>query len=257
MHDTALFYGKKFFENYLVKPSKILDIGSKDENGSLRKYTKDTHEYIGIDMTNGNNVDIVQKDPYILPFEDNTFDAITSTSVFEHSGMFWVLSNEIFRVLKPNGVFYLNAPSNGPYHTYPEDCYRFYPDAGNGILEWGIRSGFKNLIILESFIGNKKNDNWNDFICIFLKDFNYLDNYPSRIINKHNSFSFGRKNNDTKLYNAKIIGNASLMPDQKILGMVILIMIKLRFLFIEIVKKIFFYRKLKKIMLTKSKKEDD
>ena len=39
MHDTALFYGKKFFENYVLKKSKILDIGSKDENGSLRKFT--------------------------------------------------------------------------------------------------------------------------------------------------------------------------------------------------------------------------
>ena len=26
MHDTALFYGKKFFENYVLKKSKILDI---------------------------------------------------------------------------------------------------------------------------------------------------------------------------------------------------------------------------------------
>ena len=37
MHDTALFYGKKFFINYAINKSKILDIGSKDENGSLKK----------------------------------------------------------------------------------------------------------------------------------------------------------------------------------------------------------------------------
>ena len=119
MHDTALFYGKKFFQTYPVKSSKILDIGSKDENGSLRKFVEQKHEYIGIDMIPGDNVDIVQDDPYVLPFKDETFDIITSTSVFEHSSMFWVLSNEIFRVLKPNGLFHLNAPSNGPYHTYP------------------------------------------------------------------------------------------------------------------------------------------
>ena len=40
MHDTALYFGKKFFETYAIKPSKILDIGSKDENGSLRKYVE-------------------------------------------------------------------------------------------------------------------------------------------------------------------------------------------------------------------------
>ena len=248
MHDTALFYGKKFFEIYGSKKSKILDIGSKDENGSLRKYTNDKHEYIGIDMVPGENVDIVQADPYILPFKDNTFDIIASSSVFEHSQMFWVLSNEIFRVLKPNGLFYLNAPSNGPYHTYPVDCYRFYPDSGEGLKEWGIQSGFKDLMILESFIGHKQNDNWNDYVCVFLKDKNYLKNYPTRIIEKTKKFTFGRKNGDQKLYNAKIKNNASLMADQEILGILHLLYIKMKFLFITILKKIFFIRKIKKIL---------
>ena len=252
MHDTALFYGKKFFEIYGCKRSKILDIGSKDENGSLRKYTNDKHEYIGIDMVPGENVDIVQTDPYILPFKDNTFDIITSSSVFEHSQMFWVLSNEIFRVLKPNGLFYLNAPSNGPYHTYPVDCYRFYPDSGEGLKEWGIQSGFKDLMILESFIGCKQNDNWNDYVCVFLKDKNYLKNYPTRIIEKTKKFTFGRKNGDQKLYNAKIKNNASLMADQEILGILHLLYIKMKFLIITILKKIFFIRKIKKILNKKN-----
>jgi SAM-dependent methyltransferase len=247
MHDTALFYGKKFFQNYLLKPSKILDVGSKNENGSLKFYCGDTHEYIGIDMIAGDNVDIIQKDPYVLPFNDNTFDIITSTSVFEHSQMFWVLANEIFRVLKPDGLFYLNAPSNGPYHTYPVDCYRFYPDAGKGIVEWGVYSGYKNLTVLESFIGDKKNDNWNDFICIFLKDKYFADKYPFRIINKHKSFIFGRKDSDPVLYQAKIKDNASLMPDQKVSGILKMLLIKIKFLLSEIFKRVFFLRKIRKI----------
>ena len=251
MHDTALFYGKKFFENYVLKKSKILDIGSKDENGSLKKYNNNNHEYIGIDMVPGKNVDIVQKDPYVIPFDNDTFDIVTSTSVFEHSSMFWVLSNEIFRVLKPNGLFYLNAPSNGPYHTYPLDCYRFYPDAGNGIVEWGVRNGYKNLIVLESFIGNKKLDNWNDFVCIFLKDKNYINEYKKRIIENHRTYSFGKKYNDPTIYQAKIKKNSSLMPDQKLDGIFYLLFIKILFFLVEILKKIFFYRKLKKIIFKK------
>ena len=248
MHDTALFYGKKFFETYAIKGSKILDVGSKDENGSLRKYTEGKHEYIGIDMISGNNVDIVQKNPYVLPFEDDTFDIVTSSSVFEHSQMFWVLSNEIFRILKKDGLFYMNAPSNGPYHTYPVDCYRFYPDAGNGIMEWGSLNGFKDLTILESFIGDKKNDNWNDFICIFLKDKKYLNNYPNRIIDSDKNFTFGRKNLDANLYNAKIKNNAALMSDQKISGILKLLYIKFKFLFLKIIKKILFIKKINKII---------
>ena len=251
MHDTALFYGKKFFENYVSKKSKILDIGSKDENGSLRKYANDKHEYIGIDMIPGENVDVVQDDPYVIPFNNDTFDIVTATSVFEHSSMFWVLANEIFRVLKPNGLFYLNVPSNGPYHTYPLDCYRFYPDAGNGIVEWGVRSGYKNLIVLESFIGNKKLDNWNDFVCIFLKDKNYLSEYNSRIIDSHKSYTFGKKYNNPNIFNAKIKNNASLMPDQKLGGIIYLFLIKILFFILEIAKKLFFYRKIKKFFFKK------
>lgn len=251
MHDTALFYGKKFLDNYVLKKSKILDIGSKDENGSLKKYVNDKHDYIGIDMIPGKNVDIVQDDPYVLPFGDNTFDIVTSTSVFEHSSMFWVLANEIFRVLKPNGLFYLNAPSNGPYHTYPLDCYRFYPDAGKGLVEWGVRSGYKNLIILESFIGDKKLDNWNDYVCIFLKDKQYISEYKKRIIDNHRSFTFGKKFNVSKIYNTKIKNNASLMPDQKLGGIIYLLLIKTLFFLIEIMKRLFFYRKIKKFFLKK------
>ena len=253
MHDTALFFGKKFFEVYGINKSKILDIGSKDENGSLKKYTENKYEYIGIDMIPGKNVDIVQADPYILPFEDNTFDIITSSSVFEHSQMFWVLFNEIIRVLKPNGLFYLNAPSNGHYHAFPVDCYRFYPDAGESLKEWGVRSGFKNLTILESFIGSKQNENWNDFVCIFLKNKNFLSNYPNRIMDTTKKFTFGRKINDKKLYNTKIINNASLMADQTIFGIIHLLYIKIKFLLTELIKKIFFIRKLKKIFTKKNK----
>ena len=30
-------------------------------------------------------------------------------------------------------LFYLNAPSNGEFHRYPVDCWRFYPDAGGAL----------------------------------------------------------------------------------------------------------------------------
>ena len=158
MHDTAFKHGKLFFENYLLKKSKILDIGSTNVNGSLKSLISKEHEYIGSDMSAGKDVDIVQDDPYKLPFEDNFFDIVLATSVFEHSEFFWLLSNEIFRVLKPDGLFYMNAPSNGSVHKFPVDCWRFYPDAGDAIVHWGIYSGYKNLIFLERIKINIKEE---------------------------------------------------------------------------------------------------
>jgi hypothetical protein len=87
--------------------------------------------------------------------------------------MFWILFLEIIRILKPNGLFYLNAPSNGMFHRYPVDCWRFYPDSGNALIEWGKRNG-QNITLIESFIslqtgGSEAEYHWNDYVAIFHK----------------------------------------------------------------------------------------
>ena len=82
--------------------------------------------------------------------------------------------SEVFRVLKNDGIFYLNAPSNGPFHRYPKDYYRFYPDSCYAIKNWAKYSGYKNIIILESYTSKKKRDYWNDNVSIFLKHKKYI-----------------------------------------------------------------------------------
>ena len=40
------------------------------------------------------------------------------------------------RVLKPGGLIFLLAPSRGPEHRYPQDCWRFYPDAYRALAKY-------------------------------------------------------------------------------------------------------------------------
>ena len=61
--------------------------------------------------------------------------------------MFWVSYLEILRILKPVGLFYLNAPSDGAVHKYPVDCWRFYPDSGQALVTWSKRNGFNNVLL--------------------------------------------------------------------------------------------------------------
>ena len=192
MHKTSIKHVKLFIDNYINKKSKILEVGSQSVNNiSLREIFDPTHEYTGIDMVEGNNVDIVQEDPYKIPFNDETFDVVVSTSAFEHTEFFWLVFNEILRVLKPNGLFYLNAPSNGRYHKYPVDCYRFYPDSGKALSKWGVYSGYQKIVMLESFIGERDKGLWNDFCCVFLKNEYFVNEYPKRIINQTKKFNYG------------------------------------------------------------------
>ncbi|EEB79512.1 Methyltransferase domain family protein [marine gamma proteobacterium HTCC2148] len=170
MHDTALLHGNLFFEIYLKERSsaRILDIGSTDVNGSLRQCAKRDWHYIGVDLEAGSGVDIVLQDPYSYPFEDQSFDAVVSTSCLEHDDMFWLSFLEMLRVVKPGGFIYLNVPSNGYYHTFPVDSWRFYPDAGLALERWG-KHREHDVTLLESFIGDQKEDVWNDFVAVFWK----------------------------------------------------------------------------------------
>jgi hypothetical protein len=43
----------------------------------------------------------------------------------------------MIRVLKPGGLIFLIAPSRGPEHRYPQDCWRFYPDGYRALAKFG------------------------------------------------------------------------------------------------------------------------
>ncbi|NKA17451.1 MAG: methyltransferase domain-containing protein [Alphaproteobacteria bacterium] len=202
MHDTAMEYGKLFFNIYLknINNLTIVDIGSQDVNGSLRLVAPLDSKYIGIDFIKGKGVDVVINDPYSLPFESNSVDVVVSSSCFEHSEFFWLLFNESLRILKPTGLLYINAPSNGVFHRYPVDCWRFYPDSGVALQNWGKKSGY-NCALLESFIGIRKTDIWNDFVAVFIKNEDNAHKFKNRIQLNVDKFTNGRLFNSEKILN--------------------------------------------------------
>jgi SAM-dependent methyltransferase len=169
MHKSAYEIGAKFLERYWAPDMKsILEVGAFDVNGSLKDFKSQDCEWVGVDLEPGKGVDIVIERARRLPFEDNYFDLVVATSIFEHDPTFWLTFNEMLRVVKPSGFIYICAPSNGWVHRYPMDVYRFYPDAGIGLVEWGRRE-YPDLQLAESFIAERDGDVWNDFCAIFSK----------------------------------------------------------------------------------------
>ena len=167
MHETALEFGQAFFDTYLAAGQPvILDVGSHDVNGSLRVCAPSRATYIGVDMVAGKGVDLVLDDPHVLPFVDQHFNAVVTTSCFEHDPMFWATFLEITRVTRCGGYIYVCVPSNGWYHQYPRDNWRFYPDAGLTLQDWARREGF-DVALVESFTGRRRRNIWNDFVMVF------------------------------------------------------------------------------------------
>ena len=170
MHDTSLISGRAFTESYGIPNGLVVDIGGRNVNGSLRSFfeTKGM-KFVCVDMEADLSVDVVVPPGERLPFDDESVDLVVSTSCFEHDPCFWLTFKEMTRIIKPSGYIYINAPTSGPYHTYPGDNWRFYSDAGQALAYWsGKQISNENIYpvkVVETF--NVLGDCWNDFVCVW------------------------------------------------------------------------------------------
>lgn len=141
MHPASMENMKRCVDWYLPEGDlRVIDLGAYDVNGSYRQLMPARAQYTGFDLSAGPGVDIVLQDPYCLPVPDASVDLVMSGQMIEHCAHFWRVFTEIGRVLKPGGMAFINAPSAGPIHRYPVDCYRFYPDAYQALADWaGLR----------------------------------------------------------------------------------------------------------------------
>lgn len=131
MHASSLAHMSRLIEAHCARAHslEVVDVGSRDVNGSYRPlFERPGWRYRGLDMAAGPNVDIVTPDPYTLPLPSRSADLVISGQAFEHIDFFWLTFLDMARILRPAGRIFLVAPSRGPEHRHPVDCWRFYPD---------------------------------------------------------------------------------------------------------------------------------
>jgi SAM-dependent methyltransferase len=180
MHGTAAENAKLFFNKFVeitTDGATVVEFGAQDINGSIRSLIPKSVNYIGIDCADGNGVDIVAKDPYSVDLPSEIADIVVSSSTLEHVEFFWLLFMEMVRVVKKGGLIYILAPSVGPYHPCPVDCWRFYPGAGKALEAWAKRMNdpveliYSHISDYTFWDGDKKisDDEWRDWIVVFRK----------------------------------------------------------------------------------------
>lgn len=135
-HKEQIEYCKKIKSKLpeYFKDKRVLDCGSLDVNGNNR-YLFQNCEYIGIDVGEGKNVDVVSK---IHEYNSDPFDVIISTEALEHDKYYKESLKNMFNLLKSGGLLLItcastNRPEHGTKRTKPEDA---------PLLEWDY---YKNL----------------------------------------------------------------------------------------------------------------
>lgn len=122
--------GKMPYKNYILENSEVIN-------------------YIGLDIENALEYDNLVKPDFVwdgrnMPFQDNSYDCAFGTEVLEHCPEPEVVLKEIYRILKPEGIFFFTVPFLWNLHEVPHDEYRYTPFSLKRHLE---NSGFRNIEI--------------------------------------------------------------------------------------------------------------
>lgn len=130
---------------------KILDLGCGTE-----KIKYPNAKIVGLDIVKYPNVDVVHDlHDLPLPFKNEEFDIVHASHVLEHiekNKTFFKLMNEIYRILKPNGIFLVRVPYWKSFIAYgnPEHT-RFFSSMSFDYFDHSIERRFSkcNFQVLE------------------------------------------------------------------------------------------------------------
>lgn len=192
MHASSMENMQKAYERYVKTAAwdnrnviDVIDVGGANVNGSYADvFSTNVFHYRAVDIQESDGVDVVLDDPYRLPFENESIDVLISGQAFEHVEFFWKLFAEMCRVLRRDGLLILIAPSSGPIHKYPVDCYRFYPDA------YAALAKDANIHLIDVWMDPR--GPWKDLVGVFSKTpknaYAYTQGTHTNFINDFNRF---------------------------------------------------------------------
>lgn len=163
---------------------RVVDLGSRISDGQRLTHRAILEgrdiDYVGVDVRDGANVDAVMTEPYRVPVKSASADFVLSGQAFEHIPFFWASMLEIARILKPQGIAFVTAPSRGHVHD-AQDCWRYYPDGFRALAAYtrldlreaytdfppmkGIRHAYSSI--------DAKNAYWGDSVGVFQKPRDY------------------------------------------------------------------------------------
>jgi len=158
MNQSRLDYLKKEIEACHINGEKVLEVGSRNINGSIRPLIESYNpaSYLGVDIEPGEGVDeIVSVYKLWETYSNGSFDVVVCCETLEHLEDWKVALVNMWAVLKPLGLFILSVPDETTkYHGYPNDFWRFTKEDFKIIFgaTMGVSEHYRNGVF---FIGHK------------------------------------------------------------------------------------------------------
>jgi SAM-dependent methyltransferase len=118
-------------------PGPVFEFGSYQVEGqegyaNLRELFPGKN-YVGCDMRPGPGVDRVE-DVTAISLPDGSAGTVLCIETFEHVFEVRRAFDEVFRLLKPGGLFIITSPLNFRIHAYPDDYWRMTPNCLRRLL---------------------------------------------------------------------------------------------------------------------------
>ncbi|HBB65910.1 MAG: methyltransferase type 11 [Elusimicrobia bacterium GWA2_62_23] len=128
---NCIIFGATNLSEAEVRGKKVVELGSRDVNGSLRRVVEllKPSEYVGLDMEAGPGVDMVcGAEEAAAKLGAESFDVVISTEMLEHVRDWRRVISNVKRLCRPGGIILLTTRSVGAeYHSYPSDFWRYDP----------------------------------------------------------------------------------------------------------------------------------
>jgi hypothetical protein len=130
-----------------IQDGTVLELGTRRVEGLTstirRDWVRRPISYIGCDYQSGLDVDVVaDAERLSSAFGPGSVDAVIACSVFEHIRKPWLAAQEISKILKPNGVVFVQTHQTFPIHAHPHDYWRFSREAMETLFD--DEAGFIN-----------------------------------------------------------------------------------------------------------------
>ncbi len=162
----------KTIKDYKIMPgARILDVGC-GQGTALQEFRNAGFNPVGIcfgeeaKINKNNGFKIIESDMSFLDISGEAYDLIWCRHVIEHSIFPYFTISEMYRILNPGGIFYMEVPAAGSISKHEENPNHYSvhtKEMWNSLLK---RSGFSAIHENEiSFATLKGDDLYHCFTC--------------------------------------------------------------------------------------------